>query len=153
MRSEIIDTGHPQVKAARIIINAPVQEIFDLVAQPARHPEFDGSHTVRAQFTGADRLSLGSTFGMKMHLGIKYRITNTVVEFEENKQIAWRHLGRWIWRYEFLPLSPSQTMVTETFDGRPSPFQWWLRWRKAYGFTQIAVAKTLVRLKTLAEKA
>lgn len=62
-----------------------------------------------------------------------------------------RHLGRWVWRYELKEISPYRTLVTETFDGRPSPFQWWLNARKAYPFTQIAVAKTLVRLKKLVE--
>lgn len=151
LRSEILDTGNPKVKSARIEINAPAEKIFALLASPARHKDFDGSHTVKGQFTGEEKLFLGAKFGMKMHLGIKYRVTNTVVEFEENRRIAWRHLGRWVWRYELSQIAPGHTLVTETFDGRPSPFQWWLRARKAYGFTQIAVAKTLVRLKNLAE--
>ena len=86
-----------------------------------------------------------------MEIGIKYRITNTVVEFEENKLIAWRHLGRWIWRYEFKEISPTQTVVTESFDGTKTPFNLWLKARKAYPYTQKAVAKTLVRLKEYCE--
>ena len=86
-------------------------------------------------------------FRSNMHIGIDYRITNTVIEFEENKRIAWRHLGRWIWRYEFTELSPNQTVVTESFDGTKTPLNWWLRARKAYPYVQKAVAKTLVRLK------
>jgi hypothetical protein len=43
--------------------------------------------------------------------------------------------------------------VTESFDGTYAPgiAQIWLNLRKAYPWTQIAVAKTLVRLKTVAE--
>jgi hypothetical protein len=151
IRSEILDSGDPKVKLARIEINAPASTIFHILSQPNRHPEFDGSRTVKGQFTGDQHLFLGAKFGMKMKLGIRYRIINTVVEFKENEVIAWRHLGRWVWRYELKELSPNKTLVTETFDGRPSPFQWWLKARKAYPFTQIAVAKTLVRLKKLAE--
>ena len=88
---------------------------------------------------------------MNMRLGIKYHITNTVMEFEENKLIAWRHLGRWRWRYELRELSPTQTEVTETFDGTTSISQTWLKIRKAYPWVQMAVAKTLVRLKAMAE--
>jgi hypothetical protein len=151
VRAEIFETGDERVKAARIIIDAPAAKIFDLLANPSRHKEIDGSNTIQGKLSGPERLSLGAKFGMSMHLGIDYRIMNTVVEFEENKLIAWRHLGRWRWRYEIRELSPNQCEVTETFDGRKSISQAWLRLRKAYPWTQMVVAKTLVRLKTVME--
>ena len=151
VRAEIFETGNERVKAARIIIDAPAAKIFDLLANPSRHKEIDGSNTIQNRISGPERLSLGSKFGMAMHLGIDYRITNTVVEFEENKLIAWRHLGRWIWRYEFKEISPTQTVVIESFDGTTTPFNLWLKARKAYPYTQKAVAKTLVRLKEYCE--
>jgi uncharacterized protein YndB with AHSA1/START domain len=151
VRAEIIETGDSKIKSARIIINAPVSKVFDLLANPNRHKEIDGSNTIQNRISGPDRLSLGSKFGMAMHLGIDYRITNTVVEFEENKLIAWRHLGRWRWRYEICEISPNQCEVTETFDGRKSISQSWLKFRKAYPWTQMVVAKTLVRLKEVME--
>lgn len=147
LRSEIIDTGIPQLKSASIIINAPASKIFDLLARPMMHSVIDGSRSVRGVLKAPDRLSLGAKFGMSMKLGVRYRVTNTVIEFDENKTIAWRHLGRWVWRYELREITPNQTVVTESFDGRPSPFQWWLNARKAYGYAEKAVAKTLVRLK------
>ena len=147
LRADIVDTGIEQLKSASIIINAPSATIFDLLAKPSMHQAIDGSRTVKGVLNAPERLYLGAKFGMSMKIGIRYRITNTVIEFEENKVIAWRHIGRWVWRYELREITPQQTVVTESFDGRPSPFQWWLRWRKAYPFTQIAVAKTLVRLK------
>lgn len=147
LRSEIIDTGIPQLKSASIIINAPASKIFDLLARPTMHSVIDGSRSVRGVLKAPDRLSLGAKFGMSMKLGVRYRVTNTVIEFDENKTIAWRHLGRWVWRYELREITPNQTVVTESFDGRPSPFQWWLNARKAYGYAEKAVAKTLVRLK------
>ncbi len=150
-RSEILDTGIPELKSARITIAAPASSIFEIIANPALHPKIDGSNSVKSVNWGPERLSLGAKFGMKMRIGIPYRITNQVVEFEEGKLIAWRHLGRWVWRYKLEPISPTETIVTESFDGRPSPFQWWLRKRNAYPFVEKAVAKTLVRLKRLAE--
>lgn len=152
IRAEIFDTGNPKIKSARIVIDASAEKIFSLLTNPHRHMDFDGSKTIQGNFSGPDKLELGSKFGMRMKLGIKYRILNTVVEFEENRRIAWRHLGRWRWRYELRSITPNQTEVTETFDGTTSISQLWLNWRKAYPWTQIAVAKTLVRLKEIAER-
>lgn len=150
-RAEILDTGEPKLKSARITIEAPASKIFKILASPKLHPKIDGSNSVKALNWGPDQLSLGAKFGMHMKIGIKYRITNIVVEFEENKLIAWRHLGRWVWRYELEEIAPSRTVVTESFDGRPSPLQWWLRKRNAYRYAEVAVAKSLVRLKQFAE--
>ena len=150
-RAEILDTGNPKIKSASIIINAPVSKIFDVIANPQMHPIIDGSNSVRSVIKGPARLTLGSKFGMNMEIGVKYRITNTVVEFEENKLIAWRHLGRWIWRYELKEISATQTVVIESFDGTKTPLNLWLKVRKAYPSTQKAVAKTLVRLKEYCE--
>lgn len=152
VRAEIIDTGNPRIKSARITINAPAAKIFELLVDPKRHKDFDGTRTIQANFSGPARLALGSKFGMHMKLGVHYRILNKVVEFEEGKHIAWRHIGRWRWRYDLRSISPTQTEVTETFDGTTSISQAWLRMRKAYPWTQIAVAKTLVRLKALVEE-
>jgi uncharacterized protein YndB with AHSA1/START domain len=152
-RSEILQTGDPKTRAARIIINAPAARIFGMLVDPRRHAEFDGTATVRGIIHGPDRLSLGSEFGARMRLGINYRVTNRVVEFEPDALIAWRHVARWRWRYELREISPTQTEVTETFDANTAPVisLAWLRFRDAYPWTQMAVAKSLVRLKALAE--
>jgi hypothetical protein len=152
-RSEIFDTGHPEIKAARIQIAASPSTIFAILSNPRRHKEIDGSSTITSNISGPEKLQLGSKFGMQMRLGINYRITNKVVEFQENELIAWRHLGRWVWRYELKAIGPNLTQVTETFDGSriPGISRYWLRMRKAYPWVQIAVAKSLVKLKTVAE--
>ena len=79
IRAEIFDTGNPRIKSASIIINAPVSKVFDVIANPQMHPIIDGSNSVRSVIKGPSRLTLGSKFGMSMEIGIKYRITNTVV--------------------------------------------------------------------------
>ena len=152
-RSEILETGNEKIKSARIVINAPADKIFAILSNPHRHKEIDGSATILENISGPDELVLGSKFGMKMHLGIDYRIMNTVVEYKENELIAWRHLGRWIWRYELVNIGPQTTEVTETFDASRAPLiaKAWLSFRKAYPWTQKAVAKTLVRLKSISE--
>lgn len=98
------------------LIPAPADVIFDILANPARHPEIDGSGTVRSSKSEPDeRLQMGSKFGMKMKLGVPYDIRNTVVEYEENHRIAWAHFGKHRWRYELEP-TDGGTLVTETFD-------------------------------------
>ena len=153
VRAEIIETGNSKVKSAQIIIQAEPSVIFSILANPQRHKDIDGSSTITANISGPNELVLGSRFGMKMHLGIDYRIRNTVVEYKKNQLIAWRHLGRWRWRYELVDLGNGTTQVTETFDGSYAPAiaQAWLNFRKAYPWTQKAVAKSLVRLKSVAE--
>jgi len=152
-RSEILETGNKQIKSARIVINAPAEKIFAILSNPGRHKEIDGSNTIRENISGPDKLVLGSKFGMKMRLGVNYRIKNTVVEYQENSLIAWRHVGRWLWRYELVNIGPQRTQVTESFDASHAPLiaKAWLSFRKAYPFTQRAVAKTLVQLKSASE--
>ena len=151
--AQILETGKEEVKAARILINAPAEKIFAILSNPHRHKEIDGTKTIQENISGPDKLVLGSKFGMKMRLGINYRIQNTVVEYEENSLIGWRHLGRWIWRYELVNIGPQMTQVTETFDASRAPLisKAWLSLRKAYPWTQKAVAKTLVQLKSTCE--
>jgi hypothetical protein len=152
IRADIVNTGNPRLKTAVIEIFAEPAAIFEYLADPRSHQKFDGSNSIKGVNWGPTRLSIGAKFGMKMKIGINYRITNRVVEFEENKLIAWRHLGRWIWRYELEQTSKGKTRVTESFDGRNSPFQWWLRSRGAYHYVEKAVAKSLVKLKQLVEE-
>jgi uncharacterized protein YndB with AHSA1/START domain len=111
------------VSVSRVIQASP-EVIFDVLADPARHVEIDGSDTVqsvRQTVQGeSSRLGLGSRFGMEMKMGpLPYRITNTVKEFEENRLIAWAHFGGHRWRYELVPVTVdgvTATEVTESFD-------------------------------------
>src|ERR1700712_1414599 len=105
----------PRTVSDSVVVAATPEQVFDLLADPRRHPELDGSGTVKGAVRGPSRLSLGAHFGMRMRLGLPYLIRNTVVEFEENRRIAWRHAGRHVWRYELEPVADG-TRVTETFD-------------------------------------
>lgn len=105
------------------MIAAPAGAIFDVLADPARHADFDGSGTVQHVRGGSSRLSLGAEFGMDMKFAfIPYRITNKVVEFEDGRLIAWAHFGGHRWRYELTPDSDHATTVTESFDWSTSRF-------------------------------
>jgi uncharacterized protein YndB with AHSA1/START domain len=102
-------------------IKAPPERIFALLADAAKHPEFDGSGTVRGTRQSSRPLTLGTRFGMSMHMGVGYRTSNEVVEFEQDRRIAWRTsgarglVGGRIWRYELEPTAEG-TRVSETWD-------------------------------------
>lgn len=104
-----------------VVVPAEPQRVFDIVANPAMHPVIDGSGTVqRVQNGNPERLSLGAKFGMDMKLGAPYKITNTVVEFEEGRRLGWRHFNGHIWRYLFEPVAEG-TKVTEQWDATHLP--------------------------------
>jgi uncharacterized protein YndB with AHSA1/START domain len=107
------------------LINAPPETIFDVLANPAKHALIDGSGMLQgADTVDSERLALGVTFGMGMKLGVRYSTVNTVVEFEENRRIAWQtgpkgklepYVAGRIWRYELEPRS-GRTLVRESWD-------------------------------------
>ncbi len=132
------------------VIAAPSEVIFDLVADPRRHQDFDGSGTVRSMVSGPDRLSLGARFGMSMRMGVPYRISNVVVEFEEGRKIAWRHFGRHVWRYELESRDGGKsTLVRETFDWSHALFPPALELMGVPAKNRAAMEATLERLDNL----
>lgn len=156
-RAEILDTADPRLLSARIVIDAPAERIFSLISDPHMHAQFDGSGTLVGRVRGPARLTLGSRFNVAMRVGVPYRVTSTVVEFEADRLIAWCHLLGNRWRYELRPLAGEsggtpQTEVTESDDLRP--MRWFGRFSPAVRnprAIEVALAKTLVRLKGLAE--
>jgi hypothetical protein len=110
------DVRKNQSTSASRLIAAPADAIFAILVDPARHAEIDGSGTVRgSKDASPELLKMGSKFGMKMKIVLPYDMRSTVVEFEDNKLIAWAHFGKHRWRYELEEIN-SGTMVTETFD-------------------------------------
>ncbi len=136
------------------VVHATPEAVFDLLADPRRHQEIDGSGTVRAAVEGPTRLSAGAEFGMNMKAGLGYQMTNTVVEFEENRRIAWQakptagigqaFAGGRIWRYELEPVVGG-TKVTETWDISQEKIP--LIVRPLRSLTRRNMTKTLERLE------
>ena len=127
-------------------VPADPQAIFDLLADPAQHPTIDGSGSVRASKEESPaRLEMGARFGMSMKLGVPYKVTNTVVEFDEPSLIGWRHMGGHVWRYRLRPVEGG-TEVTEEFDMRPMKGAFLLKATGAPKRNAKAIEATLDRL-------
>jgi hypothetical protein len=145
-QTDLMTSDPSRIVSRSIIVPAPAQLIFDLLADPRRHGEIDGSGSIQsAQLDAPERLSLNATFGMKMKIGLPYKITNTVVEFEETKTIAWRHFGGHIWRYILEPVDGG-TNVTEQFDWNKSKSPLVLKLRKSPQDNAKSIEKTLANL-------
>lgn len=122
--SRVLPEGLLTVSVERVI-PAPADAVFALLADPAAHRTFDGSGTVQDPVGDPGPLVLGSTFGMAMKAGARYRMVNEVVEFEPDRLIAWQPrpdyavgraiAGGRIWRYELEPVAGG-TLVRETWD-------------------------------------
>ena len=145
-QTELMTSDPSRIVSRSTIVSAPAQMIFDLLADPRRHGEIDGSGSIQsAQIDAPERLSLNATFGMQMKIGLSYKITNTVVEFEETKTIAWRHFGGHIWRYILEPVDGG-TKVTEQFDWNKSKSPLVLKLRKSPQDNAKSIEKTLENL-------
>ena len=141
----------------RVIPAAP-EAIFALIADASRHPDIDGSGTVKkVKADGPVPLSLGSTFGMSMHQGIGYSMSNTVIECDDNERLAWqatlpgflgRFIGGRIWRYELEPVEGG-TLVRESWDISEDHQRNFLRKSKVAGYTKENMEKTLARIEEL----
>jgi uncharacterized protein YndB with AHSA1/START domain len=107
------------VSASREIAAAPGQ-IFELIADPAQQPRWDGNDNLAAGTAGQRVRQVGDIFTMTLTSGNVRE--NHVVEFDEDHLIAWRPAdpGRLpaghLWRWELQSLGDSRTLVTHTYD-------------------------------------
>jgi hypothetical protein len=116
-------------------IEAAASPIFEILANPQRHMDFDGSDMLRGAVLDRPISDVGDTFSMKMHrLGDDYLMLNYVVEFEPDRRIFWepapgdpsRTEGHdpskvgipagYRWGYILNPDGDDATVVTEVFD-------------------------------------
>jgi hypothetical protein len=149
--------GH--VVSVSKVIDAPPSALFAVVADAGRHPEIDGSGAVVKLKPGAvEKLSLGSTFSMSMKMGVPYSMSNTVIEFEQDRRLAWktvlsgplgRFIGGRIWRYEFEAVDGG-TKVTESWDISQDKQKFFLEKGKMATVTADSMSKSLERLAAAA---
>jgi hypothetical protein len=102
--------------SASAIVDATPSEVFEFLRRPENHASISGDASVRGAVSGPERLGPGSRFRMRMKVIAPYLVSNKVVEFDEDRAIAWCHLGGHRWRWELEPIGDGRTRVTETFD-------------------------------------
>ena len=110
-------------------VAADAGTVFALLADPRRHPEIDGSDTVRAAAGATVLTGTGQVFVMSMdqtalgHPEVSdYETENLVVEFVPDTLLTWetarpgKHpTGLW-WSWALEPLGPGRVRVTHTYD-------------------------------------
>ena len=109
-----------KIVSAQRRISASATELFELIADPARQPEWDGNENLAEAATGQRVRAVGDVFSMLTTKGV--RRDNTVVEFIEDELIAWRpnepgqpapgHL----WRWTIADQGDGTSVVTHTYD-------------------------------------
>ena len=147
----VVEAG-PQQVSRQVEVAAPAAELYDLVADPRRHHELDGSGTVVGNIKAPATLVVGSKFSTRMKmLGVPYRLTSTVTALKPHELIEWRHPLGHRWRWKFESLSPTQTRVTETFDYRDAgALKKRLKYYERMGFAKANAAgieSTLAKLR------
>jgi uncharacterized protein YndB with AHSA1/START domain len=149
-------TAHEQprvVRASREIAAGPGR-IFELIADPAQQPRWDGNDNLAGAPAGQRVRRAGAVFTMTLtHDGAVRE--NHVVEFEEGRRIAWRpaESGKpppgHLWRWELEPASASRTRVTCTYDWTQLTDR--KRFRRARATTAGKLRASIDRLAALAE--
>jgi uncharacterized protein YndB with AHSA1/START domain len=110
----------PRVVSASREIAAGPERIFELVADPAQQPRWDGNDNLAGAPAGQRVRRAGDVFTTTLTRGSIRE--NHVVEFEEGRRIAWMpaEVGRrppgHLWRWELEPIGASCTRVTHTYD-------------------------------------
>ncbi len=143
----------PRVVTARREIAASAGRIFELIADPAQQPRWDGNDNL-AYAAGDQRVrAVGDVFVTTLTTGADRE--NHVVEFVEQRRIAWRPAepGRQppghLWAWELEPLGESRTQVTHTYDWTELTDE--NRVARARATTCDKLLKSLDRLADLAE--
>ncbi len=109
----------------RRTIDAPAKDVFEVLTNPERHAELDGSGFIRSD-EKTDRIqAVGEVFTMNMsgdHMGGDYQTENHVTAYSENKMVGWKTAPAgteppgWEWLWELEPTDRDHTVVTHTYD-------------------------------------
>jgi uncharacterized protein YndB with AHSA1/START domain len=141
------------VSASREIPAGP-ERIFELIADPAQQPRWDGNDNLAGVPAGQRVRRADEAFAMTLTHDGAIR-ENHVVEFEEGRRIAWRpaESGKrppgHLWRWELESAGASRTRVTCTYDWTQLTDQ--NRFRRARATTADKLRASIDRLAALAE--
>jgi len=117
-------TDQKSITVSRVL-DAPAHEVFDVLSNPKRHVEVDGSGFIRSDDRAERVTEVGQVFRMNMegdHMGGEYQTDNHVTGFEQNRRLAWQTAPAgttppgWQWVWELTPTGPDSTEVELTYD-------------------------------------
>jgi len=106
-------------------IDASTSAVFDVLSNPERHAELDGSGFVISDEKSDRITATGQSFRMNMtgdHMGGDYQTDNLVTGYDENKLLAWKTAPAgaeppgWEWLWELSADGADSTEVTLTYD-------------------------------------
>lgn len=109
-----------RVVSASREIAAPAERVFELIADPARQPAWDGNENLAHAEEGQRVRGVGDVFTVTLTIGSVR--DNHVVEFAEGRRIAWLPAEPHAqppghrWRWELEPIDQTHTRVTHTYD-------------------------------------
>jgi uncharacterized protein YndB with AHSA1/START domain len=115
----------PEQEAPRVVsvtreIAAEPERIFELIADPAVQPRWDGNNNLASAAAGQRIRRAGDVFTMTLTQGGVRE--NHVVEFDEGRRVAWmpadpgQEPAGHLWRWELEPVGASRTRVSCTYD-------------------------------------
>jgi hypothetical protein len=121
--------------SATLTFAVPAARVFAVLADPTTHASIDGTGWVQEAVDQAPLTETGQIFRMDMHHGSHpdgdYQVVNKVEVLDAPRAIGWLtgyengdgqlEYGGWIWRYDLVPLGPSETGVTLTYDWSAVP--------------------------------
>jgi hypothetical protein len=121
--------------SASITIGVPAEAIFAVLIDPGKHAAIDGTGWVRDPLDRQLLTASGQIFRVAMyhagHPNGDYQMANRVEVFDPPKAISWKPgydsgdgnllFGGWFWRYDLVPLGPSETEVTLSYDWSAVP--------------------------------
>lgn len=140
------------MSASREIAAAP-DVLFELIADPAQQPRWDGNDNLTEAAAGQRVHAVGDIFRTLIYSG-EIR-ENHVVEFEEGRRIAWlpseegKQPPGHLWRWEIEPLGAGRSRVTHTYDWTDLTDE--KRLVRAKATTADKLAASIERLATLGE--
>src|SRR5262245_27356869 len=135
-------------------VSAAAEQVFELIADPSQQPRWDGNDNLSGAPAGQRVRAVGDVFTMTLSGGA-VRV-NHVVEFEEDRRIAWRPAepGKeppgHLWRWELEPIDSSRTRVTHTYDWSQLADEG--RFLRAGATTAARLQASLDRLAALVER-
>jgi uncharacterized protein YndB with AHSA1/START domain len=149
--------------SASIEISAPVEEVWQLVSDVTRMPEWSPQVTSVRLRTGFDEVALGAEFTNRNSLGggLDWTTHATITAYDAPREVAFRVEENWVtWRFLLEPSSAGTVLhqrreapdgisdlsqqLTDGFMGGTEQFTETLR---------TGMSETLERIKAAAEKA